>query len=224
MTAINGLELARAEGEIAQLPSRGVILKLAAGAAIVAFFILFAGVLPVEYGRDPLGLGRLTGVSALWAPPEKVAAAAGGQAQTTYLSATPFRSDVIDIPLEGQGDIMLRDQVEYKVRLPKGGTMVYSWSATGVDAKDIYSEFHGETMAADKSLTVAYYHKMTGISDNGTFIAPFNGIHGWYFKNSAKKLAKVRVRLSGFYTLVPDGEPGNEAWLHAKEVKAPLGE
>lgn len=65
---------------------------------------------------------------------------------------------------------------------------------------------------------MAYYHKMSGTADNGTLIAPFEGRHGWFFQNSAEKPVKVRLRIAGFYTLIPPGEPGNEAGFRGKEI------
>jgi hypothetical protein len=42
-------------------------------------------------------------------------------------------------------------------------------------------------------------------------VAPFEGIHGWYFQNQSDKALTVHLKLSGFYDLIPPGEYGNEA-------------
>lgn len=63
-------------------PSReaemATLAKVTCGAVVVALLVLAGGVLPAEYGRDPLGLGRITGTAALWSPPQRVAAPTQG--------------------------------------------------------------------------------------------------------------------------------------------------
>jgi hypothetical protein len=36
-------------------------------------------------------------------------------------------------------------------------------------------------------------------------VAPFDGIHGWYFQNQSDKKVVVHLKLSGFYELDPAG-------------------
>lgn len=210
------------DAEMAVPPSRRTILIVTLGAALFALIILFAGILPAEYHRDPTGLGRITGIAKLWAPEEVVLSpaatkAAGAPAQRSY--GQTFRSDVIEIPLTISGDPDHGDEVEYKVHVEKGGSFVYSWEAVGApDPEEFYTEFHGHTVDQGKAMTVAYYRKATGVSDHGVFTAPFSGVHGWYFQNQTIKPIKVRLRISGFYTLIPDGQPGNEKGFHAKPV------
>ena len=65
---------------------------------------------------------------------------------------------------------------------------------------------------------MAEYRKAAGTTDNGVLVAPFAGIHGWYFQNQSVGAVKVKLRLAGFYTLIPAGEPGNEAELSARPI------
>ena len=58
------------EGQISKPLSAGRMLAIAAGALIVASLIVFGAILPAEFNSDPLGLGRITGLSRLWAPRE----------------------------------------------------------------------------------------------------------------------------------------------------------
>ena len=215
-----------AEAEIATAPNRRNIVWLTISAAAAAFVILFAGILPAEYNRDPLGLGKLAGTGKLWAPAEQIvtpvsrpgAPAAGAPASQSY--PTPFRSDVVDVPLKGGGDPERGDEVEYKVHVKKGGSYVNSWDAPGIaDPEEFYTEFHGHTLAKGAAMTVAYYRKATGSKDNGVLTAPFDGVHGWFFQNQSEKPVTVRLRIAGFYELIPDGQPGNEAGLKARPVR-----
>ncbi len=209
-----------AEAEIASPPSLRQLLWLTGSAALAGAAFVLVGVLPAEYNRDPTGLGRLTGISNLWAPEEKMVStngADGKAAPATRSYATPYRSDVVEIPL-GSGDDPFGSALEYKVRLKAGGSYIYSWSVDGAPNDEFYSEFHGHTVEEGKTMTVAEYRKEIGASDNGVLTAPFDGVHGWYFQNQSVNPVKVKLRLSGFYELIPDGQPGNEAGIHAKQV------
>lgn len=208
--------------EVPAPPSRRTVLLVTSGAVVLALILLFAGVLPAEFNRDPTRLGKLIGTDRLWAPEEQVvparpAGATGAPVSRSY--PTPFRSDVIEVSLKVSGDPDRGDEVEYKVQLDQGASYVYSWELTGIaNPEEFYTEFHGHTVEANRAMTVTYYRKATGISDNGVLTAPFSGVHGWFFQNQSEKPVTVRLRLSGFYTLIPAGKPGNEAGLAAKRV------
>lgn len=200
----------------AAAPSKRTLLFSMAGAVAVAVVITFAAVLPAEYNQDPLGLGRATGLSRLWAPKETVVSpdAAGGPAARR--EATAFRTDTFEIPLAADGDEGRGNALEFKVRLPKGGTFVYSWQAEGLAVpEDLMFDFHGHTVAAEAKgeVTVADYEKGSGAAANGALTAPVEGIHGWYFRNRSDRPIKVRLKMSGFYQLVPGGEEGNLAGI-----------
>jgi len=197
-------------------PTRRKTIMLAGSAIVAGAIVLFAGLIPAEYGRDPTGLGKLTGVMALWSPPEtKVDATVTASAARSY--PTPFRSDVITIPLGVEGSEQ-GSELEYKVHMQKGATLIYSWEVPGIaDPTEFYTEFHGHTLESREAMTVADYRKSTGTSDNGALVAPFDGIHGWYVQNQSARPVTMKLRLSGFYELVPAGQPGNEAGLAAKE-------
>jgi hypothetical protein len=196
-------------------PRRALILI--GSAFLLGALIVFAGLIPAEYGRDPIGFGNLTGISALWTPTEtKVDAKVSTSAARSY--PTPFRSDVVTIPL-GVADLGQEYELEYKVHMKKGATLIYRWDVPGVaNPEEIYTEFHGHTLESRDKMTVADYRKATGIQDNGALVAPFDGIHGWYVQNQSLKPVTLTLRLSGFYDLIPSGQPGNEAGLSAKRV------
>lgn len=195
-------------------PSKRTLLLSIGGAAITAVVITFAAVLPAEYNKDPLGLGRATGLSRLWAPKEVTvdASAAGGPAARR--EPVPFRTDTFEIPLAASGDEARRNALEFKVRMPKGASLLYSWKAEGLTVpEDLMFDFHGHTVkgAADGAVSVADYERSSGAEANGSLVAPVEGIHGWYFRNRSDKPIKVRLKLSGFYELVPAGQEGNLA-------------
>lgn len=202
-------------------PTRRTIILIVAGAAAAAFLILFAGILPAEYHRDPLGLGKATGIAQLWAPAEQNFPAAAPTAQvpasTSYY--TKLQAITVDVPLKAGGDPERGDEVEYKVRLKKGASYVYAWHVDGIaNPEEFYTEFHGETAQSGKAMTVAYYRKATGTRDSGVLTAPFDGVHGWFFQNQSVKPVTVKLTIMGFFDLIPAGRPGNEAGLRGHNV------
>lgn len=118
-----------------------------------------------------------------------------------------IRTLEIEIPLGAGGDPAGKDQLEYKVRLPRGGAMLYSWQAEGAKAADeFYAEFHGHTLAEGDKMTVAEYRKETeDRANSGALTAAFDGIHGWLFLNTSERPVKVRLKVTGFFEPVPPG-------------------
>ena len=111
---------------------------------------------------------------------------------------TDYRTDAIDIPL---GSL---EELEYKLGLNEGDSIVYQWDA--VDLKDpalLYAEFHGHTEPVNNVGDLMFYRKATGATERGTLIAPFTGIHGWYLRNDTEAPIVVRLKVAGFYELLP---------------------
>jgi hypothetical protein len=109
-----------------------------------------------------------------------------------------YRTDVIDIPLDPL------EELEYKLGLNEGDSIVYQWDA--VDLKDpdmLYAEFHGHTPPVNNAGDLMFYRKATGGTERGTLVAPFTGIHGWYLRNDTEAPIVVRLKVAGFYELLP---------------------
>ena len=195
--------------------ARGPLIAATLGAILVAVLIVVGVILPVEFNKDPLGLGKLSGLSRLWAPDDK-AADAGAVARAREYDI-PFRSDVVEIPLGGFLDGADKSQLEYKVRMAKDATLTYAWEVTGLtNPRDFQFDQHGHTLAkAGEGMTVASYRKGYGLKQQGALSSPFDGIQGWQFTNLGDGRAMVRLRLAGFYELIPAGQAGNEAGVVA---------
>jgi hypothetical protein len=191
-----------------QLPRRKLLLGVA-GALIAAILIVFGAILPAELDVDPLGLGKLTGIIRLWAPAERTVNPNAGAFKRARMETIPLRSDVIEIPL-GTGQTGF--ELEYKVRMKKDATMVYAWEVVGpAKADDLYYDFHAHTTPPPgEEMTVATFRQGRGLKQQGSLSAPFDGIQGWYFLTSADKPIVIRLKISGFYELIPPGETGNE--------------
>ena len=205
------------EGHISKSIPAGRLIALTAGGLLVATVAVFGAILPAEFNIDPLGIGKATGLSRLWAPPEvafDTSKAGTGPLAREY--DMPWRTDTIEIPLRSGDDRMRGNELEYKVRMRQGATLIYEWSVSEItNPEEFYYDFHGHTVVEGQEMTVATYKQATGIKAAGALTAPFDGVHGWFFQNQALPATVVRVRLSGFYELVEAGEPGNEAGIVA---------
>jgi hypothetical protein len=195
---------------------KGRLLSITALALVVGFLIVFGAIVPAEFGKDPLGLGNLDGLSRLWAPKDKTVSSSGSVARARQYD-TPWRSDVVEIPLTGFLGGAQGSELEYKVRMKKDATFIYDWSVEGAErADDFHFDFHGHTTPPPgQEMTVATYRQAYGTSRHGALTAPFEGIHGWQFSNSSEKPVVVKLRIAGFYELIPSGQPGNEAGIVA---------
>lgn len=148
---------------------------------------------------------------------------AGASAGSARYYSGGYRADFIDIPLTVAGAAERGEELEYKVRMKKGDSLAYSWSASGITNPDeFYYDFHGEAppKAAGAEGTVVEYRQATGSQSHGTLVAPFDGVFGWYLQNQSEKPVVVHLKISGFYTLVPPGEYGNEAGIEANKPVA----
>jgi hypothetical protein len=210
------------------VPRRTLLLLLAASFVLAAAIVL-CFVLPAEFHVDPTGVGNLTGVIRLAGPkqvavselPRSVDGAASPDAAARYYvpgEGPAYRTDFVDIPLQAGGTGNGTDELEYKVRMKAGGTLVYSWSVPSVaSADELYFDFHGEAPASEPGAegTVVEYLQATGTRSSGALVAPLDGVHGWYLQNQTEHPVVVHLKLSGFYDLVPPGEYGNERGIEA---------
>ena len=107
-----------------------------------------------------------------------------------------WRTDTVDVPVPaGKG-------LEYKVTMKKGEGLVYNISyGTLTDPKLMLVEFHGHTPQVNGVGDLMFYSKTGGSPQSGVFTAPWDGIHGWYFKNDSPKEVVVTLKLAGFYAL-----------------------
>lgn len=211
------------EGQISTPPPRGRLLKMTGLAFVAASVLVVLFVLPADYGIDPTGFGKLTGLDQL-APATAVPvaatavpAASTGTApagQVARYATTAYRTDVIDIPLAANDG-----ELEYKVKMKAGDTLTYSWTVDGVtDPMLFYFDFHSESRPNPPGVkpTVTEFLQTTGLSSRGALVAPFEGVHGWYLQNQSDKPVVVHLKVSGFYELIPPGEYGNLEGIKAK--------
>ncbi len=188
-------------------PSAGAALTYLAGAAVVAALVVALFVMPAELGTDPTGFGRATGLSRLAAPQEqKVSASKSGAVPLHHSYPADWRSDVIEIPLTSYETNNLASEIEWKVKMKAGSTLVYSWSATGVaNPEEFYSDLHSQSDPTPKILVMSHEAR-TGLGGRGALVAPFDGIHGWYLQNQSASNAVVHLKIAGFYEKMTPAE------------------
>lgn len=192
------------EGQTNNPPSTSKLVLYTLGAAAVATFLSVAVVLPAEFGRDPTGIGELTGLKML-------GTGSVGLQTVAHDYDAPFRSDVLEIPFVTEGDGSGFYELEYKVRMKAGQTLIYSWVAEGAPADQFYFDLHSET--PPPASEVIEFKQETGLRSNGALVAPTDGVHGWYWQNRSPNRVRVRLRIAGFYELIPPGENGNKAGI-----------
>jgi len=184
-------------------------IAVAAGAALfVAGVVLVMFVLPAEFAVDPMGTGARTGLLDLGVTGRQVAAlesaapsgGGGDQAAILALQERPFQHETIELKISpGQW-------VEYKYRLDKGESLLYSWKTSG----PVNLDFHAEPDGGPAGYAQSYEVKKAVTEESGTMIAPFSGIHGWYWQNITDHEVTVMLTSSGFYNIAHefrDGQP-----------------
>jgi hypothetical protein len=180
------------------------------GGLVLGALIVVGAIMPAEFNADPLGIGKATGISRLWAPEEKDFA---GSSALATSSDAPKQSHIVDIPL-GAAD-WKEAAIEYKVAMKPGQSIFYKWTATNLDGSPatvpVETDQHGHDLPPEgQPQTVIDYRKARLLSDQGSLTAPIDGIFGWYFRNHSPDPIMIRLEIEGFYTLVPPGQPGNE--------------
>ena len=123
----------------------------------------------------------------------KATAAFGANAGQSFDTAAvshrtaPYRNDTLSLTLEpGKG-------AEVKAMLKAGDGLVFHWKAGG----DVALDMHGERVGIKHAWT-SYAIEHAQREAAGTFVAPFDGSHGWYWQNRGTEPVTVEIEVSGF--------------------------
>jgi len=186
------------------IPSRMQLLKATAVAAAVAGLILVTAVLPAEHGIDPTGIGARLGLTRLAEVPEAEPASSEASigtaptvvptpapvaAETVARNSAPVAREIMSLTLApGKG-------AEIKTRMKAGGAFVFQWRAVG---GPVAVDMHGERVDAAKDEYTSYWIEPSQASASGSFTAPFEGSHGWYWHNRGDTPVTITVEASGF--------------------------
>jgi len=166
------------------LPSRSLI-KATIISVVIAIIALVLFILPAEYNIDPTGVGKKLGLTVF----NKQAVIVQTQNLETGSSKTMEDSVVISVPA--------RRGIEYKLAMRQYQKVSYEWNTNdGQLYVDLHGEPKGDTTGYFESYTIATVDKM-----KGSFTAPFEGSHGWYWKNKTNKDIKIQLTFSGQYSI-----------------------
>jgi hypothetical protein len=104
-------------------------------------------------------------------------------------SATTYKVDAIEFFLTPN------QFVEYKFNLKTGAMMVFNWKATGPLEVDFHTVPEGKPISASET-----FMRGKASSGQGTYRAPYPGLHGWYWLNTSKEFVTIVLNASGFFT------------------------
>jgi len=176
--------------------SPATLVKASAGAAAAAALVFTLFVLPAETGIDPTGMGgaigltRMANAAETVAPAPAPATATNSLTQGTIAKATLLRSDEMTVVLAPHRG------TEVKAHMKKGDSLVFRWETKGGPVK---LDMHGEPPNPAENEFTSYWQEKEIQEAQGTFTAPFDGTHGWYWRNNGDTPVTVTVRTSGFY-------------------------
>jgi hypothetical protein len=181
------------------VPAPAALAKTTAIALAVATAILFIVVLPAEYAVDPLGTGRMLGLTEMAAPPVgPIEERDQAGAALTPVAKGPIGQYPSDFKLDAfEVTLQPYEYIEYKYHLEQGATMLFAWNATA----PVLQDFHGERAGGASSGAPAEetFDKENRRQATGSLTAPFAGIHGWYWENPGNAPVTIRLTSAGFY-------------------------
>jgi hypothetical protein len=160
-----------------------------AGSLLLAIILLVCVVLPAEYGWDPLGSGKALGLVGL----------SGNDSNPLVSQPEVPHSDRIQFQLQPF------EAVEYKYQLNAGAVLIYQWQADGEVLFDMHSEPEGAAPGYAET-----FAKSRARADQGSYTAPFSGIHGWFFQNRGEAEITVSLETTGFYPWAKEFRDGRE--------------
>jgi hypothetical protein len=179
--------------------SPATLAKASASAAVAAALVFMLFILPAETGIDPTGVGGVLGLTNMATEPEAAEATASSagvaagpiaQSEATIAKATAMRNDEITVVLPPHRG------TEVKANMKKGDSLVFRWEASGGSVK---LDMHGEPPNPAENEFTSYWQEKEIQEAQGSFTAPFDGTHGWYWRNNGDRPVTVTVRTSGFY-------------------------
>ncbi|PWA08831.1 hypothetical protein [Flavobacterium laiguense] len=197
------------------------IVKATIIALVTSFVLAIVAVLPAEYGKDYTGLGKILGFSRLHQNDDEVEQKLAKKEVAISIFKELTLNNVgsspeVEKPVEANNPAPIKQYesrkdsikimvpagkgLEYKIALLKYGQVKYSWKTNnGV----LFVDLHGDVKNANNNTD--YFESYTVANSNnmaGSFIAPYEGKHGWYFKNKSDQDIEVSINLIGEYQLI----------------------
>jgi len=177
-------------------------LGMATGSAfVVALLVLVLFVLPAERGIDLTGVGAKLGLAQMRGDAAAIAAqpaaassavlAIAPQGKAEIAKATPMRSDDMSVVLPPHSGI------EIKAEMKTGDHLIFHWESSA----PVKMDMHGERPNAGDDFT-RYWMESDMSGAQGSFTAPFDGRHGWFWRNRSDKEVTIKIHTAGFYEVL----------------------
>jgi hypothetical protein len=189
--------------ELSYQASSGTLARASLAATVGAAAILTFFVLPAEWGIDPTGVGKVLGLT-------RMASEADAAEDAQVVDAAPAAARELTIPPQVQANIeastpLRTDEktltlaphsgIEVKAHMLKGDHLLFRWTSTA----PIKMDMHGEPAKGPAGEFSTYWKQKNLTQAQGSFTAPFDGTHGWYWRNAGEVPATVTIKVTGFY-------------------------
>lgn len=158
------------------------IVFATAASFCLSVLLLLVVILPAEFNIDPLGTGRMLGLIGLSKPIAEV-----GRQDSLYDAQTTWINDT------QQFNLGPFESIELKYRLKRDAAILFEWSSSA----ELVFDFHAEPDGAAEGYAESF-EKGRDLNKQGSYIASFDGIHGWFFENRNMEKANVSLRVTGF--------------------------
>lgn len=88
--------------------------------------------------------------------------------------------------------------VEYKFYLKQYEKLTYEWTSE----VPLYFDFHGEPLDYETTKYFESFAESISNKTKGVMTVPFDGSHGWYWKNNSDKAVTVTLKTKGNYNIL----------------------
>lgn len=190
---------------LAELPTKRQLARATLIAAGVAAVLVVTAVLPAEYGYDPTGIGRAIGLTPMGEMKREAARAkadgllnAASDSGDIVMDEAPATAAASAAAQTGEVTLTLApaEGTEVKATMKAGDELQYEWST---DGPKVNFELHGEEIGAASS-DYTSYEKGTAEGQSGTFRAPFDGTHGWFWRNRTTAPVTITIKARGTFS------------------------
>lgn len=172
--------------------TRKSLFKYSLMSFVFAIFILFTIVLPAEYNIDPTGIGEKLGLTVFTTDDDNTSA----KLTSSQLNASEASNSAKDVSKVISVTVPAGRGVEYKFTMRQYQKLSYQWHTDSIALYfDLHGEPEGDTTGYFESYAIATLQSM-----EGSFTAPFSGVHGWYWKNTSDKPVNVQLTVKGEYS------------------------
>lgn len=184
--------------------ARASIAAVAGAAAILLLFVL-----PAEWGIDPTGIGKALGLTRMATVEDETSDTPVPASVEQTIPVPPQTRQTIQAPTALRSDrktlvLAPHSGLEVKAHMKQGDHLVFRWRSTA----PVRMDMHGEPSHGKADEFTSYWKQKDLTDAQGQFTAPFDGTHGWYWRNGGETPATVEVETTGFYhdLFEPQGE------------------